>query len=449
MSIVQELRCRLSNNLQRSEYLSNGYCRINSYWSVPYVVKEIVYEYFGYLGLLKPEHDPSNFITKEEIRKSDQLKKEANELFEQEEYKKAIEKYTEALSNRPNDGDLYIQRCMCYLRLHDGERAFSDAKSAVHCEPTYYISWQRLGESFHCLQRYTEAVECLDHASDICILNGNKKAEEITISYYNNLMDLKEDIEEENSDKININHMNDIDRRKWKDCKCIWNENKLNDEQLLTANTLYIQRYLFNIKPISERYNNTNEWMDRKWIEKCRLWKKLNTNKILFEFEEYVKDNYPLYFDIWAVSWRAQHIMHLGKRVFMVSIMSNMLNKLVYYDHVYTKPSGKYIAECIKRAIISPMDFEYHVLQQHKDGVKRENIMYRRRPMNIGIQYRMKDEFNEIEQEMEKLGILCRLLSENEMIKSCKNNNTDVGGWNYLRRYPVDTFEPSDIAYYI
>eukprot|EP01083_Nonionella_stella_P047943 128390_1 len=438
--------------VERAEHAVNGFIRTNSPHHVPAAVGEIVSDYFGYF-FLDPNKDPSNFITQQEIERATLLKQAGNELIKHKQYTQAIQKYTESLSNNPNNGKVRSNRCLCYLKTNDLERAFVDAKHSVHLEPTWHKSWLRLAQTLEAMERYSECLNIIEQASFICECQSDKKNEKILEKYWNSVSDKKDESEEEEAP---INHMNDEDRLEWKHCALSFpqfDENRLSDDALLETVPYRISSYLELIMPqtLAMKMRDFNDdgseferWLSRKWISKCNMFIKLNTNKYLIDFGDYIEQNAPVQSEVWSVSWSAQRLLNLNKRLVAISVCSSTRDKVVQIGHVYGKPNARTIIQCIKRAMICPLDAFMYSMEQKMAGVDEEDVAYSRRPLAVHVQYRLKDEFNEIAEEMRSFGIHCELLTEQEMIQSCTDNDTNVGGWNYLDAkpcYSTDTLE--------
>merc|ERR1711920_149289 len=107
----------------------------------------------------------------------------------------------------------------------------------------------------------------------------------------------------------------------------------------------------------------------------------------------------------------------------MISIGTNTM--ILFATHSYCKPSAKLLIQCMKMAMISPMDGMEKMTEYMMKGGDLEDWRAARKPVYFSIQYRMKDEFNDIAAEMtSKFGILCKLASiDEELLKNCKKYN--------------------------
>ncbi|XP_059152428.1 WD and tetratricopeptide repeats protein 1-like [Physella acuta] len=94
------------------------------------------------------------------------LKKQANALFEKEEYKQSIDVYNQAIASCSTAAVLYGNRAAAYLkRKWDGDlyAALRDCYQALTLDPHHMKAHFRLARCFHELSWSQEAFECLNH----------------------------------------------------------------------------------------------------------------------------------------------------------------------------------------------------------------------------------------------------------------------------------------------
>ncbi|KIJ38906.1 hypothetical protein M422DRAFT_781229 [Sphaerobolus stellatus SS14] len=88
-----------------------------------------------------------------------QLKAEADALFANAGFSKAIKKYAAAIKIVPDNAILYSNRSACYIRLQRYDDARKDAEKAIELDKTFARAWGRLGEAFEGLEDFQQAKE--------------------------------------------------------------------------------------------------------------------------------------------------------------------------------------------------------------------------------------------------------------------------------------------------
>eukprot|EP01084_Bolivina_argentea_P011284 21094_1 len=455
------------NTVVKPKVACRGYIRIHcSKSSIPKAIKRLCFEYLGYF-FLDPAKDPANFITDTDIEKALKLKREADKLFKLKKFRKALHLYTQSLSYNINDGMVRILRSKCYLELGDCDKSLCDARYALRDKPTSPELWFKLAEIFCFVKEYSECLNIIDHCIYIlewyCHPSKHQFIQELhdkrpliynaKIQYY-----------KLHPEKRNINHMNDKDRLEWQNEKGKIDESKLSDEAILdmmpwqihTQKELIIPQRLGALIS-SDTYEELDEyerWTNRKWILKLNLFQKLNSYKKLFRCHEYINNNAPIKpFDIWSLTWSATHSLYLNKRLFSITIgcVNYRINyeKCVFMGHTYCKPTAKCLIQCVMAAILSPADNTFQIIEQLiTNGLDKNNIKYVRRPQILEIAYRIRDEFDEIKNEMNKFGIECRFVSLKQSIESCRKYGTNVDGWNYLDLIPYYRYDKDNMGVY-
>ena len=76
---------------------------------------------------------------------AEKLKSEGNAAMQQKDYKKAVEKYSEAVTMSPANPIYLSNRAAAYSALGDHSLAAADAEIAVAADPKYTKAWSRLG----------------------------------------------------------------------------------------------------------------------------------------------------------------------------------------------------------------------------------------------------------------------------------------------------------------
>ncbi|XP_027038848.1 stress-induced-phosphoprotein 1-like [Pocillopora damicornis] len=89
--------------------------------------------------------------------KAAELKDKGNKFLQANDFAKAIECYTEAISLDPSNHVLYSNRSAGYAKDKKYEQALSDAKKCVELKPDWGKGYSRLGAALSFLKRYDEA----------------------------------------------------------------------------------------------------------------------------------------------------------------------------------------------------------------------------------------------------------------------------------------------------
>jgi len=88
---------------------------------------------------------------------ADELKNQANKLFEARKYPDAVETYTKAIDLSPN-AILYSNRAFAHIKMENFGSAIIDAQKAIELDPKYVKGYYRLGAANLALGKYKEAV---------------------------------------------------------------------------------------------------------------------------------------------------------------------------------------------------------------------------------------------------------------------------------------------------
>lgn len=90
-------------------------------------------------------------------RQAEEIKKQANEQFRKQNYKKAIDLYTEAIKINPNNAIYYSNRSMCRMKIESYGLAFTDADKAIKIDPCYAKGYYQKGVAQYTLGKYKDA----------------------------------------------------------------------------------------------------------------------------------------------------------------------------------------------------------------------------------------------------------------------------------------------------
>jgi tetratricopeptide (TPR) repeat protein len=92
---------------------------------------------------------------------AEKIKTEANVHFNKNEFKKAIEMYTQAIQIFPRNAIYYSNRALAYIKLEEYGRALEDANKAIELDPKYIKAYFRRGCCYLALGKYVEALQDL------------------------------------------------------------------------------------------------------------------------------------------------------------------------------------------------------------------------------------------------------------------------------------------------
>lgn len=129
----------------------------------------------------------------------EELKKEGNDFFLQQDYNMAIEKYKEALElselleDNKDISILHSNLSSAYCKIDDFDLALDHAKKCIKLNFNWYKGWYRLSYVLFKLNKTEEAKKAINKTLEIC------KKEEIDDKY---ILELKENIFKDNDCKI-------------------------------------------------------------------------------------------------------------------------------------------------------------------------------------------------------------------------------------------------------
>ena len=79
--------------------------------------------------------------------------------FGAKDFNKAIEYFTEAINETPNDHTLYSNRSACYYNLNQFVKAREDAEKCIEVKPDWGKAYQRRAMALHAMGQYDEALQ--------------------------------------------------------------------------------------------------------------------------------------------------------------------------------------------------------------------------------------------------------------------------------------------------
>lgn len=101
--------------------------------------------------------------------RADKIKAEANLYFNKNEFKKAIELYTQAIQIYPSNAIYYANRSFAYIKLEEYALALEDANRAIQLDPKYIKGYFRRGCCHLAMGKYPEALQDLQRVRFILI----------------------------------------------------------------------------------------------------------------------------------------------------------------------------------------------------------------------------------------------------------------------------------------
>ncbi|KAF4083589.1 hypothetical protein AMELA_G00143680 [Ameiurus melas] len=97
-----------------------------------------------------------------DVRKAKLLKEEGNAFVKKGQHKKAVDKYTQSLSQDPTEVTTYTNRALCYLSLQMYTEAVKDCDEALHLDPLNIKALYRRAQAHKELKNKRTCVEDLN-----------------------------------------------------------------------------------------------------------------------------------------------------------------------------------------------------------------------------------------------------------------------------------------------
>ncbi|XP_051752169.1 mitochondrial import receptor subunit TOM34 [Ctenopharyngodon idella] len=98
----------------------------------------------------------------EAVKKARALKEEGNAFVKKGEHKKAVEKYTQSLSQDPTEVTTYTNRALCYLSLKMYKEAISDCNEALLLDSANIKAFYRRAQAYKELKNKKSCIEDLN-----------------------------------------------------------------------------------------------------------------------------------------------------------------------------------------------------------------------------------------------------------------------------------------------
>lgn len=103
-------------------------------------------------------------VTEEDEQKAEEFKNRGNNFMINNDFKKAIEEYTQAISLNPKNPVYYCNRAAAYNKAEQPLNAILDCKSAIKLDPKYSKAYGRLGKAYSEIGLTKEAHEAYINA---------------------------------------------------------------------------------------------------------------------------------------------------------------------------------------------------------------------------------------------------------------------------------------------
>jgi len=107
--------------------------------------------------------------------KAENFKADGNNLMKSEKFHEAIECYTKAINNDPNNAVYYCNRAAAYTKLNENESAIHDCEKAISIDPNYSKAYGRMGLVYLNEKNYQKAVLIYEKAVSMEPSNASYK----------------------------------------------------------------------------------------------------------------------------------------------------------------------------------------------------------------------------------------------------------------------------------
>merc|ERR1712166_569026 len=103
-------------------------------------------------------------------------KRQGTEMFKAKDYQQAAVHYTEAINIQDDIPAIYANRCMCWLKLAEADKALADADKCIELDPKYTKAHFRRGVALLELDRYVDACKSFRTTLDLDPKNSQAKS---------------------------------------------------------------------------------------------------------------------------------------------------------------------------------------------------------------------------------------------------------------------------------
>jgi len=108
------------------------------------------------------------------VQSADDVLKEANSLFVDEDYESALKKFNEAIDMDDSNSDYYAKRSFCHHKLSDHAKALKDALKSIELDPSNSVGHFRVGMAAFSLEDYVKAHASFTKANELKPSQQNK-----------------------------------------------------------------------------------------------------------------------------------------------------------------------------------------------------------------------------------------------------------------------------------
>eukprot|EP01083_Nonionella_stella_P018595 51755_1 len=359
--------------------------------------------------------DPTNYISDKDKEIADQYKAEGNQYFKSKNYEDAVSKYTTALRFNPNNHLLYCNRAYCYYLLSKYADALMDAQQCVNIRPSFCKGWLRYACVLQKQEKYGKAAIAYQTAYNLSIQwNENATQTEVTNAYklhYTKFMKKMED--EKRSEALEyVTNFSENGTRNWVDAFDAMADKFPQLKEIIKMK----DNDEMNAEAIAEFYDimeNENELVQQKEEEDFRALAEQSKCQHLvtnngFQFGE--SDH-----EFWEMSWSSTPQIDKNKRIICVNIVAH---------------SGMILNNWLQHGVPNAQQYIYMLFRAMTYCNLSKTKAIKPRALKVG--YRLKNEFEAIQREMRKFGVICLLQTAEQNQKACDDNKTDVEGWNHL-----------------
>jgi DnaJ family protein C protein 7 len=112
---------------------------------------------------------------------ANEVQQEANLLYNQGNYARAVERYTDGLALNPSSAVLFSNRAQAFTKCQQYERAVEDCHRAIELDPAFVKSYHRASACYIKLGELGKAKEMLLRCRSACVGQANDKKDETPI----------------------------------------------------------------------------------------------------------------------------------------------------------------------------------------------------------------------------------------------------------------------------
>lgn len=94
-----------------------------------------------------------------DIAKAEELKKQANDAFQEHKFGRAVELYDEAIKYNPGNAILWANRAFAHIKLEEYGSAVEDATRAIELDPKYIKGYYRRGSAHSAMGKFRDALK--------------------------------------------------------------------------------------------------------------------------------------------------------------------------------------------------------------------------------------------------------------------------------------------------